>query len=198
MGYNQIYKDLLARLKTADLPASARNLGLALNDAGEVIVQTLGAVFLASNDGVRRSDGRRFSDNLGSVIIHYLLNASGSRPAGKFVTFAELAGPLFKASSYSGSALELPIIKCFAGRVSELLQTAADLGGRRGGEAGLGALSLIFEPLPHIFLQLIFYDRDEEFPARATLLFDVNATQFVEFEVLAVLVTEFVRSLTRR
>ena len=70
------------------------------------------------------------------------------------------------------------------------------LGGYQGGEAGLGGVSLIFDLLPHIPLQLIFYDRDEEFPARATLLFSLNATELIDFEVLAVLVTVFVQSLT--
>ena len=58
-------------------------------------------------------------------------------------------------------------------------------------------MSLIFDLLPHIPLQLIFYDRDDEFPARATLLFDINATQLIDFEVLAVLVTVFVQFLTK-
>jgi hypothetical protein len=51
--------------------------------------------------------------------------------------------------------------------------------------------------LTHIPLQLIFYDRDDEFPARATLLFDSNATNLIEFEVLAVAVTLFVQFLTK-
>jgi hypothetical protein len=50
--------------------------------------------------------------------------------------------------------------------------------------------------LPHILLQLVFYDQDDEFPARTTLLFDRNATQLIDFEALAVLVTVFVQSLT--
>ena len=78
-----------------------------------------------------------------------------------------------------------------------MLAAAASVGGRQGGEAGLGSVSLIFDLLPHLPLQLIFYDRDDEFPARATLLFDYNATQIVEFEVLAVLVTVFVQYLTK-
>ena len=60
----------------------------------------------------------------------------------------------------------------------------------------MGSISITFELLPHILLQLIFYDRDDEFPARATLLFDRNATQLIDFESLAVLVTLFVQSLT--
>ena len=64
-------------------------------------------------------------------------------------------------------------------------------------QAGLGSVSLIFNLLPHIPMQLIFYDRDDEFPARATLLFDLNATQLIDFEVLAVVVTLFVQSLAK-
>ncbi|MEE8552134.1 MAG: DUF3786 domain-containing protein [Desulfobacterales bacterium] len=196
-GHRRIYEDLVERLQNTDIPTSAEHLDLTLNDAGEAEVPFLGATFLVSNEGVRRSDGKGFKDATGSVLIHYILKGSSSRPAGKFVTFAELAGPLFKQGSYSSSALERPIIKRFQGRIPELFVTATSYGGRQGGEAGLGSVSLIFDLLPHILLQLIFYDRDDEFSARATLLFDLNATQFVDFEVLAVLVTIFVQSLTK-
>ena len=196
-GQRKIYEDLLDRLANADIAASADHLDLRLNDAGEVEVPFFGATYLVSREGVRRSDGQRFPYATGSVLIHYILNGSQSRAKGKFVTFAELAGPLFKQGSYSQGALEGPIIKRFQGRLPELLATASSVGGRQGGEAGLGAVSLIFDLLPHIPLQLIFYDRDDEFPARATLLFDHNATQIIDFEVLAVLVTLFVQLLTK-
>jgi hypothetical protein len=130
-------------------------------------------------------------------MIHYILNGSLSRPCGRFVTLTELAGPPFKHGSYSASALEAPIAKRFQGRVPELLAIAESVGGHLGGEAGLGAVSLILEMLPHIPLQLVFYDRDDEFPARVTLLYDANATKMIEFEVLAVLVTVFVQSLIK-
>ncbi|MCX5883623.1 MAG: DUF3786 domain-containing protein [Deltaproteobacteria bacterium] len=184
-GHKWIYLDLIGRLANADIAASSQHLGLALNDAGEVEVPFLGTTYLVSREGVRR------------LLIHYVLKGSRSRPNGQFVTLAELAGPLFKHGGYSNSALEHPIIKRFQGRIPELLAVAASVGGRQGGEAGLGAVSLIFDLLPHVPLQLIFYDRDDEFPARATLLYDLNATQMIDFEVLAVLVTVFVQSLTK-
>lgn len=196
-GHRWIYDNLIRRLQNTNIATSAKHLDLALNNAGEAKIPFLGATFLVSNEGVRRSDGKKFNDVTGSVLIHYILKGSLLRPAGKFVTFSELAGPLFKQSSYSSSALEQPIIKRFQGRISELLVTTASYGGRQGGESGLGSMSLIFDLLPHILLQLIFYDRDDEFPARATLLLDLNATHFIEFEVLAVLVTIFVQSLTK-
>jgi len=196
-GHRWIYENLIEHLQNTDITTSAKHLDLALNDAGEAKIPFLGATFLISNEGVRRSDGKGFKDAIGSVLIHYILKGSSSRPAGKFITFAELAGPLFKQSSYSSSALERPIIKRFQGRVPELFEVAALYGGHKGGEAGLGSVSLIFDLLPHILLQLIFYDRDDEFPARATLLFDLNSTQFIDFEVLAVLVTIFVQALTK-
>jgi hypothetical protein len=186
-GHRWIYEDLIQRLTTADVTASAEHLGLAVSDLGEAELTFLGTTYLISNMGVRRSDGKEFKDAIGSVLIHYILKGSKCRPAGQFVTLAELAGPLFKHGSYSSSALERPIIKRFQRRIPELLAASASYGGRQGGEARSGAISL----------QLIFYDRDDEFPARATLLYDLNATQMIDFEVLAVLVTVFIQSLTR-
>jgi hypothetical protein len=192
-----IYENLIEQLRNTDIATSAKHLDLTLNDTGEAKIPFLDVTFLISNEGVSRSDGKEVKEAIGSVLIHYILKGSRRRAAGKFVTFADLAGPLFKQGSYSSSALERPIIKRFQGRVPELFEVAASYGGRKGGEAGLGSVSLIFDLLPHILLQLIFYDRDDEFPARATLLFDLNSTQFIDFEVLAVLVTIFVQALTK-
>lgn len=195
-GHQWIYEELLGRLAHVDVMASAANLGLDVNASQEALVPLFGTFYRVSRTGVERVDGGRFADTAGSVLIHYILQGSRSRPAGRFVNFAELAGPLFKQSSYSQGALERPIIKRFQGRLDELAAVAELLGGRRGGEGGLGSVSWIFELLPHILLQLVFYDRDDEFPARATLLFDRNATRLIEFEVVAVLVTLFVHALT--
>jgi hypothetical protein len=196
-GHKKIYEDLLQSLKSADIATSARHLDLALNDRGEAEVPFFGTSYLVSREGVRRADEKRFSDAIASALIHYILKGSDCRSKGQFVTLAQLAGPLFEHSSYTQSALERPIVKRFQSKVHELLTIAASVGGHPGGEAGLGAVSLIFYLLPHIPLQLIFYDRDDEFPARATLLFDRNATQFIDFEVLAVAVTVFVASLIK-
>jgi len=196
-GYKAIYEDLIERLSLTDIDCSAANLDLALNDAGEAEVPFFGKIYLVSKNGVRRLDCKPFSDTTGSVLIHYILKGSLIRPKGRFITFSELAGPMFHHGSYSTDALEQPIVKRFQGRVPELLAIAESVGGRKGGDAGLGSVSLIFDLLPHIPLQFIFYDRDEEFPACATLLFDLTATQLIDFEVLAVLVTLFVQSLTK-
>jgi hypothetical protein len=146
---------------------------------------------------IRRSDQGSFPETTGSVLIHYLLAGSSSRPAGKFVLLAELAGPLFKQSSYSQGALKSPVIKRFQGRIPELLLIAEFIGGRQVGISGLDSVSMIFDLLPNILLQLIFYDKNDEFPDRATLLLYANATQLIDFESLAVLVTIFVRFLTQ-
>lgn len=196
-GHRKIYEDLVKRLANTDIATLAGHLKLPTNNAGEVEVPFLGTTYLISNTGARRSDRRNCSDVTASALIHYVLTGCISRPAGVFVPLAELAGPLFKNSSFSQSALEGPIIKRFQGRVPELLSIAASIGGLQGGISGLGSVSLIFDVVPNILLQLIFYDKDHEFPARATLLLDAHATQFVDFEALAVLVAIFVQFLTK-
>ena len=196
-GYGKIYHDLLRQLGRADIHACAARLALPVNRAGAAEVPFLGRTYRVSHDGVRTTDGETPSEVTKSVLIRYILQGRRIRPAGKFVTLAELAGPMFKQGSYSASALEKPISRRFQGRVADLLSLAALAGGRREGEGGLGSISLVFDLLPHIVLQLIFYDRDDEFPARTTLLLDRNATLVTDFETLAVMVTVFVRFLTR-
>ncbi len=195
-GHRKIYADLLKRLASADIARLAEHLNLPINNSGETEIPFFGQTYLISNKGVRRSDQRSFPETTGSVLIHYLLAGSCSPPAGKFVPLAELAGPLFKQGSYSQSALEKPLIIRFQGCIPEFLSIAESIGGRQGGISGIGSVSVIFDVLPNILLQLIFYDKDNEFPARATLLLDANATQLIDFEALAVLVTIFVRFLT--
>ena len=92
-GYRRIFVDLLGQLKNADIASSARHLGLSLTEAGETTVPFMGANYLVSNSGVRRTDGKNTRATTASALIHYILQGSRSRPAGQFVTLAQLAGP---------------------------------------------------------------------------------------------------------
>ena len=196
-GYKKIYQDLLKELKGIDIEASCENLRLILTDSKQVEIPFMGEVYLVSKEGVKHRDEYDFYESVGSVLIHYLQRACMEKPANQFVTFATLAGPLFRQGGYSASALEMPLAKRFGGKVPELLSVGKKVGGRMEGEAGLGGISIVFDLLPNIPIQLVFYDRDEEFPPRATLLFDKKATRFLEFEFLAVLVSIFVHGLCR-
>lgn len=195
-GHKKHHENLVERLKTVDVAVLACRLDLLMTTSGEAEIPFLGAKYLISNKGVKRSDGQGFSMVTASALIHYLLRGSTSRPARKFVSLNELAGPWLKDGSFSKSALEGPIIKRFRGRIPELMARAASVGGRQGGVSGVGSISLVFDLLPNLLLQLIFYDQDDEFPARATLLIDANATRFIDFEALAFLLSIFVQYLT--
>lgn len=195
-GHKQHYEHLVERLKTADIAVLACRLDLLTTTFGEAEVPFLGARYLISNKGVHRSDGQGLTMVTASALIHYLLRGSTSRPAGTFVSLSELAGPWLKDGSFSKSALEGPITKRFRRRIPELMAKASSIGGRQGGVSGMGSISLIFDLLPNLPLQLIFYDQDNEFPARATLLIDANANRLIDFEALAFLLSIFVHYLT--
>jgi hypothetical protein len=49
--------------------------------------------------------------------------------------------------------------------------------------------------LPKIPLQIVYYDGDDEFPCEVQILFDKNASHFMEFECLAFLEGCLVRAM---
>ncbi len=49
--------------------------------------------------------------------------------------------------------------------------------------------------LPKILLQIVYYDADDEFPFEVQILFDKNASRFMEFECLAFLEGCLVRAM---
>ena len=194
-GYQEIHDRLMQRLTSVPLAERAQRLGLCRHPPGDVAVVFLGQTYLAGPRGVRRLDGEPVPLITASVIAGYLLKGGWGEPAGRFVPLQALAGTGSAHTSFQQNALASPLVKRFQGRLAALEQAAGCLGGRKEGPAGVGGISLVFDALPKIPLQLVFYDRDAEFPAAAKFLLDLTAANFLEYEYLAVMLTVFVKAL---
>lgn len=194
-GHKEHYQELISSLRDKDIVALAGQLSLPVNENGEAVIPFLGATYTISDKGVKRTDDKKFLFIIGNALIHYLLMGASGQPSGKYVSINELAGPWLKDGGFSKSALEYPISKRFRRRVPELMNAAESIDGRKGGVSGQGSISFIFDLLPHIPVQLIFYDEDDEFSARTTLLADARSTEFIDFEALAFLLSVFVQYL---
>lgn len=194
-GYQEIHDSLMQRLASVPLAERAQRLGLRRHPPEDVAVVFLGQTYLAGPQGVRRLDGEPAPLITASVIAGYLLKGGWGEPAGRFVPLQALAGTGSAHTSFERHALSAPLVKRYQGRLSALMQAATRLGGRKTGQAEAGGLSLVFDALPRVPLQLVFNDRDPEFPAEARFLLDLTATNFLEYEYLAVMLTVFVKVL---
>jgi hypothetical protein len=194
-GYQAIHDQLMERLTQAPLAAAAQRLGLGRPAAAEVEVLFLGRPYRAGRGWVRDEEGRPAPLIIASLIAGYLLTGGGGETLGRFVPLKTLAGTGSGHGSFQQNALAAPLIKRFKGRTEALVAAARGIGGRPGGQAGSGGLSLIFDVLSKVPLQLVFYDSDDEFPAEVNFLLDLSATRFLEYEYLAVMLTAFVKAL---
>jgi hypothetical protein len=185
----------MKRLATALLADVAVRLNLRQSHGGEIEVPMLGHFYLAGANGVRSMDGRPVSILTAAVIAGYLLRGGWGETTGRFVALRALTGTATGHDSFQASALATPLVKRFTGRLDALVRAVERLGGRRDGQAGGGGLSLVFEVLPKLPLQVIWYDQDREFPAEVTFLLDLTAPNFLDYEYLAVMLTICVREL---
>jgi len=194
-GYQAIHDNLMRRLADAPLAAHAERLGLPKLAGGEVEAIFLGQPYRAGRGWVYDGQGQPAPLIVACLIAGYLLTGGGGETFGRFVPLKTLAGTGSGHASFQQNALAAPLIRRFKGRTEALRAAAGQLGGRPGGEAGSGGISLIFDVLSKVPLQLVFYDSDAEFPAEANFLLDLSATRFLEYEYLTVILTAFVKAL---
>ena len=117
------------------------------------------------------------------LILHYLLHADGTPMADKWISFWQLPGGRSYYPAFQKRA-SLPLARAFEREPQKLIAAAKTLGGER---LSFGDASFLFRVLPRLWLALVFYQGDEEFPATANILFDGAASHYLPTEDLAVL-----------
>jgi hypothetical protein len=83
------------------------------------------------------------------------------------------------------SHVEEPLKETFKGKIAQLREAAARLGGRdMTGEIGLADAALYFQVLPRVPVMLMFWGAEPEdnFKAEAKLLFDETITDHLDIE----------------
>jgi hypothetical protein len=113
-------------------------------------------------------------------ILHYLLSVKRLEPSGRLVGPLELkAGQFFADGSH-----RLPLDKVavrFSDDPDGFAQQARRFGGQ---ERSHGDVAMELRPFPRLPVTLVFWRQDEEFPARAYLLFDDTCEQQLPVDIL--------------
>lgn len=124
-------------------------------------------------------------------ILAYLIKAQDMPPTNKLTGVGQLAGGEF----FFRGIHEMPtdkIAEAFGKSPQQLCEAGEGLGGRRV-QYGDGAIELHL--LPRIPVTIIVWAADEEFPARASILFDQTAGDHIALDALQAAVNLVVKAL---
>ncbi|AGL00170.1 DUF3786 domain-containing protein [Desulfoscipio gibsoniae] len=193
-GYEQIYESLIPKLSKCDFLEVAERLGLSLQPDGALSVNFLGREYEISSRGVNPTDGKPVNVNNRSVLAYYTLSKGVGEPTFSYVPISYLAGTGIILSTNIKWMTD-PLVKTFSGNYVTFSETMCRLGGVFNGKLKSGGYSWLLKALPKILLQIVYYDGDDEFPCEVQILFDKNASRFMEFECLAFLEGCLVRAM---
>jgi hypothetical protein len=128
------------------------------------------------------------------MLLYYLHTADGTDLADRWIGFRELPDGAFYNQAFQGYSGNL-VAKRFGGDLEAFHQAARKMDGFQ--LTALAPAAYGFTPLPRIRLALAIWPGDEDFPSRASVLFDGNASHYMTTDGLALLGSGLARRLIR-
>ncbi|NTU70877.1 MAG: DUF3786 domain-containing protein [Coriobacteriia bacterium] len=172
--------------------AAAMRCGIGFDgdaNGGTFAVPLLGVPVSISYPALEYAPDAPLPPHIRALLVHHLAVSDGSLPTGDWRAFADLPdGRVYSAAfnGYTGGALVRLI-----GEHADLLPDAvAACAGRpcEPGELATNAdLAWVVSALPRVPIALVWWHADDEFPARAELLFDETAIRHLPIDGCAVL-----------
>ncbi|MFC1885134.1 DUF3786 domain-containing protein [Thermodesulfobacteriota bacterium] len=192
------YENYCRQIAELDFSSIKDTLGIEFRDQ-KAIIPFLGEDYIVSNKGISDDSGNRPNYMVCVILFKYLLLC----PAAPFVNKEWTALKDFRNMSQSAninvftSDTEKPIVKKFSGRLDALSAASQKLGGKPC-DMGLSYdFSMEFEVLPKIEILLLFNDRDDEFPASCSVLFQRQAEHYLDPESLIMTGMAFTQRLEK-
>ena len=182
--YEQTYRDYLSRIAQIDLKFTADKLGLKMSGK-DVMIPLFDKTYRVSPEGIADSSGKQPHLSVSVILCKYLLMCPKIVPqGGNWMSFKDFkdAAPLIQSFLNN---VTLPIADSFSARLADLESAAKDIGGYPPADDFPYDLSLQFDALSKVSLLLLFNDKDEEFPAQCSVLFEKRVETLLDMECLA-------------
>ncbi len=132
----------------------------------------------------RMSDGSACSLYDTGMLLYYLRQADGTPLADHWIGYREVPGGSFYSQAFQGYSGDR-LAHAYGTEPEVYLKSAQSLDGLS--LPALPGLAFAFLPLPRIRLASILYPGDDEFPPRASVLFDAAASHYMTTDGLALL-----------
>lgn len=144
---------------------------------------------------VRRADtGEEPSSFIQALILTYLVTADGATPSRRWVAFHSLPDGMFYAQAFRGYAEDRLVRGLGEGGLEAFREGCVRL---KGEPLDLGDAAYVFQILPRIHLAAVYWAGDEEFPSRASILFEDSAPHYMPTDGLAILGSQLVSQILR-
>ncbi|MDM8535475.1 DUF3786 domain-containing protein [Desulfobacterales bacterium HSG17] len=183
--FEKTYKDYLKQLSGIDCLAKAEMLGADISGK-ELIIPFYGEPYRISGSAITDSKGQKANFSISVVLCKYILLCPEELPPkGNWVTYREFkdAGPL--TVSFNNNTNKV-IEKTFFDSPKALEKVCQKLNAIPFNDNSSHDFSMIFNILPRIPVLLRFNFKDEDFPAKCSVLFKQSAQNFLDMESLAI------------
>jgi hypothetical protein len=192
------YKEYCRQIAELDFLSIKDTLGIELRGR-DAVIPFFGEDYIFSDAGIADESGNRPNYMVCVILSKYLLLCPGAPVVNKewsalkdFHKMSQFTNLNFFTSDTEGA-----IVKRFSGRISALSDASRKLGGRPC-ELGLSYdFAMEFRVLPKIEILLMFNDRDDEFPATCSVLFQKQAEDYLDPESLIMVGTAFRQRLQK-
>ncbi|KTE91369.1 uncharacterized protein DUF3786 [Desulfitobacterium sp. LBE] len=125
------------------------------------------------------------------LILQYLTEVCGVQPTGRWISFRELPGGNNHYGAFKLEAMD-PIAEHF-GNSPEKFESICQM--LKGKKLAMGDIAYAIEVLPKLELALILWLADDEWPAKANLLYDATASMHLNTEGLEVMAINLVEKM---
>jgi hypothetical protein len=177
-------------LPDLDPDETAHRAGVAFEpsgrDGGEFVVPFFGQLYRVQwpqGTARRARDGQEADIATLILLLHYLLEADGTPMASKWIAFRNLPGGLGYQAAFEGRA-NRRLAHAFGNDCPGFQAAARAMGAE---SLSFGDASFLFRALPRLWMAVVLYVADDEFPASANVLFDASASHYLPTEDMAVL-----------
>jgi hypothetical protein len=189
------YEHYKSLLKDHD-PQEIAKLSTCLYDeaAGTFQVTVMGTPFTVTypQGDVTDSEGEDFDNyKLKTMILRYLINAKGVPATGQTIAYRDVSGGNVYFACFEGRCLKR-FAFTFNYNVEGLKRAMARI---KAEPQTIGDLSWRFEVINNMFLTVILWLGDDEFPPEAQILFDANFPSAFSAEDMAVMGDIFIPML---
>lgn len=165
---------------------------LAVNCGGTLVDQEIRLNYWGQPIGIscanlkarKIADGSDCSVYDEGMLLYYLREADGTPMAERWIGYRELPGGNFYSQAFQGYSGDR-LARVYGEKTEAYANAARGLEGLS--LTSLPGIAFAFLPLPRIRLASILYPGDEEFPARAAVLFDAAASHYMTTDGLALL-----------